>query len=84
MENTEIMTTNEEVMDVTEELAETTSGKALKVIAGVGLVVLAGALVYKYVAKPIGAKVRAAKEAKAKVEVIEGDFEECEIEENVD
>lgn len=61
METNEIMT-NEEVIETTEEIVKTGTGKWLKVAAGVGLAVLVGGLAYKYVAKPLVAKIKAKKE----------------------
>lgn len=66
MGSNEIMTTNEEVIaEVTEEIANTDSGKVTKVIAGAGLVVLAGVAVYKFVIKPLRARAKAKKETDA-------------------
>ena len=77
METNEIMTMNEEVIEeVTTEIAEADSGKAMSVIAGVGLAVLAGTVIYKFAVKPLVAKAKAKKEAKARAEIIEGDFVE--------
>ena len=85
METTEIMTTNEEVMEMTEEIAQANSGKAMKVIAGVGLAVLMGSVIYKFAVKPLVAKAKAKKEeARAKAEIIEGNFGECDVEEDVE
>lgn len=69
METNEIMTTNEEaIVEVAEEITTADSGKAMKVVAGVGLTVLAGTVIYKFVVKPLVAKAKAKKEAKAKSE----------------
>lgn len=71
MENNEIMF--EEVMDVTEEIADVGSGKSLSAGKVIGVAALVGgaiALSYKFVAKPVIAKIKAKKEAKnATVEV---------------
>lgn len=85
METNEIMTTNEEVIDeVTEEIATADSGKTLNVIAGIGLAVLGGVLVYKYAIKPIVAKIKAKKEEQARSESIEcEDYDEVVVEESV-
>lgn len=64
METNEIMT-NEEVIETTEEIVKAGTGKWFKVAAGVGLAVLVGGLAYKYVAKPIVAKIKAKKEQQA-------------------
>lgn len=61
METNEILT-NEEVMDVAEEVVTTGSGKALKTLGIFGGAVLIGGLAYKYAVKPIIAKVKAKKE----------------------
>lgn len=62
METNEIMN-NEEVMETTtEEIVKSSSGKGFKVAAGVGLAVLAGVVIYKYVGKPMIAKIKAQKE----------------------
>ncbi len=53
MENLNEAITNEEVVEVTEELVKTNSAaKVLMAAAGAGLVVIAGVLTYKYVLKP--------------------------------
>lgn len=57
MENTAIM--NNEVMETTEEIIETSMSKGLKVAAGIGLTVIVGVIAYKYVAKPVIAKIKA-------------------------
>ncbi len=51
METNEIME-NEEVVETAEEIMEASSGKSLKIVAGVGAAVAVGVIVYKYVAKP--------------------------------
>ena len=51
-----------EVIETTEEIATASSGKGFKVAAGVGLTVLGGFVAYKYVIKPIAAKIKAKKE----------------------
>ena len=63
MENTEIM--NNEVIEATEEVIENTGmSKGIKRAAGIGLIVLAGAIVYKDVARPIIANIKARIEQK--------------------
>lgn len=57
MDTNEIMT-NDEVILVTEEIATAGSGKGFKIAAGIGLAVLAGGIAYKYIAKPIMAKIK--------------------------
>ena len=66
-----IETTENEVMDVitdsdiVEEVAEKTTGTALKVAAGVGIGLVAGAALYKFVVTPLIAKIKARKAAKS-------------------
>lgn len=58
MENTEIM--NNEVIDATEEVIENTGmNKGVMIAAGVGLSVVVGYVLYKYVAKPVVANIKA-------------------------
>jgi len=61
MEAMEIMN-NEEVVETTEEIVKAGTGKGLKIAAGVGLAVLTGVMAYKYIVKPIAAKIKAKKE----------------------
>lgn len=77
MEKNEIMGT-EEVMDVTEEVATKGPSKGLKVAAGIGIAVLVAGLSYKFVIKPIAAKIKANKTRKRtdqEIELAEGDYE---------
>lgn len=81
-----IETTENEVMDVitdsdiVEEVAEKTTGTALKVAAGVGVGLVAGAALYKFVITPLIAKFKARKTAKSEetetTEVIVEEVEE--------
>lgn len=64
MENKEIIT-NDEIADTTEEIAMSCSEKAIKIVAGTGLALLAGFITYKYIIKPITAKIKAKKDQKA-------------------
>lgn len=58
MENTNIM--NNEVIEATEEVIENTGlNKGVKIAAGIGLSVVVGYVVYKYVAKPVVANIKA-------------------------
>lgn len=61
MENTEIM--NNDVIEATEEVIENTGmNKGVKIAAGVGLCVgvgIVGYALYKYVAKPVVANIKA-------------------------
>lgn len=81
MENTEIM--NNEVIETTTEVVETGMSKGLKVAAGIGVSVVVGYVAYKYVVKPVVAKIKAGIEqkkaaaAEAEMYVAESeDFEE--------
>ena len=63
MENNAIM--NNEVIETTEEVIENTGmSKGIKIAAGVGLSVIVGFVVYKYVAKPVIALKKMAAEEK--------------------
>lgn len=79
MDTNEIMT-NEEVIDVTEEIATAGSGNGIKVAAGVGLTVLVGFVAYKYVYKPVVAKNKAKKEQQ-RINAEVDDFDDAEIDE---
>lgn len=68
---------NDEVMDnvaenAAEEVVTTSTGGAAKKAVKVGLVVLAGVVIYKKVLKPIGAKIKANRASKkaAKMESV--------------
>ena len=74
MDTNEIMT-NEEVIETTEEIVKTGFGKGFKVVAGIGLAALAGGMAYKYVVKPVVAKIKAKKE-QSKID--DADFEHSE------
>lgn len=71
---------NEEVIDTTEEIATASSGKGFKVAAGVGLTVLGGFVAYKYVLKPVIAKIKAKKEQQM-IDAEVDDFDDAEIDE---
>ena len=65
MNENEIMT-NEEVVNATEEIATATSENGVGVGMAIGAAaVLVGAAAYKYIAKPLAAKIKAKKEQKA-------------------
>lgn len=82
METMEIMN-NEEVIETTEEIVNASSGKGFKVAAGVGLIVFAGVAAYKYVVKPIVAKIKARKEQQEEDKVVDiAEFRETESEES--
>lgn len=82
METNEIME-NEEVIETTEEIVKTGSGKGLKIAAGVGLTVLVGGLLCKYVVIPAVAKYKARKQEQQMIDAEEADYSE-ENEEVVD
>ena len=65
MENNEII--NDEVIEATTDLATTGLSKGFKVV-GVGLIVLAGGVTYKYVIKPVVEKIKAKRAQKAEAE----------------
>lgn len=69
---------NEEVMEATEEIVNSGSGKGFKVAAGVGIAVLVGGVAYKYAVKPLVAKIKAKKEQK-KAEAEAKDYIDAEI-----
>ena len=78
MENNEIMNNNEEVIETTtEEIVNASSGKGFKVAAGIGLAVLAGVVAYKYIGKPLLAKLKAKKEEKQEIADVE--FNESDV-----
>ena len=57
MENNAIM--NNEVIETTEEVIENTGmSKGIKIAVGIGLSVIVGFVVYKYVAKPVIANIK--------------------------
>lgn len=60
MDKNEIMT-SEEVIEAAEEITSTGAGKALKVAAGIGLAVLVGGIAYRYIVKPVMARVKGKK-----------------------
>ena len=85
MENTEIM--NNEGIEATEEVIENTGmSKGVKIAAGIGLSVVVGYVVYKYVAKPVIANIKAQinqKKMDAEEQVMYADSEvEDAVEEN--
>lgn len=66
--------TNENVIETTEDVIETVdSCKAVKVVAGVGGAVILGVVAYKFIVKPIVAKIKAKKDdtVETKVEVVD-------------
>jgi len=79
MDTNEIMV-NEEIIETTEGIATAGSGKVFKVVAGVGLTVLGGFVAYKYVIKPVIAKIKAKKEQQM-INAGVYDFDDAEIDE---
>lgn len=75
MDAKEIMT-NDEVIETTEEIMKTGTSKGFKIAAGVGLAVLVGGVAYKYIVKPIAAKIKSKKEPEIIVEVGYNSFED--------
>lgn len=72
MNNNEIM--NNEVVEATEEVIENAGlSKGVKIAAGIGLSVVVGVVVYKYVAKPVIANIKAQIEQK-KMAALEGNY----------
>lgn len=65
MDANEIITKNEVVENAVEEIANADPGKGFNAVAGFGLGILAGIIAYKYMAKPIAAKIKAQRESKA-------------------
>lgn len=72
MEN-KIETMTEEVIEVAEEVVTPTSGKALKVALGAGVVLIVGRIIYKKVIKP---RLEAAKAKKEDVYATEEDVDD--------
>jgi len=78
--NTNEIMVNGEVIEVTEEIATASSRKGNKVAVGVGLVVLGGVAAYKYIIKPMVAKIKAKKEQQ-KMDAEFDELEDAEIDE---
>ena len=79
MDTNEIMV-NGEIIEMTEEIATAGSGKGFKVAAGVGLTVLGGFVAYKYVIKPVMAKIKNKKEQR-RINAEVYDFDDAKIDE---
>lgn len=77
MDTNEIMVN--EVIETTEEIATASSGKGFKVAAGVGLTVLGGFVAYKYVIKPVIAKIKT-KKGQQRINEVDN-FDDAEIDE---
>ena len=48
---------NEEIIEVTEEIADVCSNNGAKITAGIGLTIAVGGLAYKFIIKPVKAKI---------------------------
>ncbi len=75
--NNEIM--NEEVIETTEEIVKASSGNGFRKVAGIGLAMIAGGLVCKFVVGPGVARFRAWRKARRMIprtDNFEDDFEE--------
>lgn len=72
------MEANEIIVEETEVIATAVSEKRFKVAAGVGLTVLGGFAAYKYVIKPLVAKIKAKKEQQ-KINEEVNDFDDAEL-----
>lgn len=86
MENNELMNSSEEIMETTaEELTKTNHYVGLKGVSTIGLAMIAGALTYKYVVTPAVSKIKTWHENRKvknqQGDVIDGSFEEVENEE---
>lgn len=67
--NVNEIVTNEEVVDaVVDTMPEIPSGNGLKIVGGVGLALGLGFVGYKFVVKPVVAKIKAKKKEKAETE----------------
>lgn len=82
MEANEIMT-NEEVIATAEDIAAADNfASGFKVAAGIGLVILTGGLAYRYIIKPMVAKIKAKKEQQeieSAIETFDDDIEAPEV-----
>lgn len=78
--NTNEIMVNEKVIETTEGIATAGSGKVFKVVAGVGLTVLGGFVAYKYVIKPVMAKIKNKKEQR-RINAEVYDFNDAKIDE---
>ena len=84
METNEIMTNEnmENTIETTEEIVKSSSGKGVKIVAGIGIAVLVSGLAYKFVVKPTMAKMKARKEERMEENVVfDADYEEVNDEE---
>lgn len=78
--NNEIM--NEEVIETTEEIVKASSGNGFRKVAGIGLAMIAGGLVCKFVVEPGVARFKAWRKTRqmiSQTDNFEDDFEEDDI-----
>ncbi|GHV47391.1 hypothetical protein FACS189499_04840 [Clostridia bacterium] len=78
METNEIMV-NEDVIETTEEIVKASFDNGFKMAAGIGLAVVVGIVAYRYIAKPIYAKIKAKKERQATDSEIDGVWRDPDI-----
>ncbi len=78
--NTNEIMVNEEIIETTEGIATAGSGNGIKKVVGTGLTLLVGFVAYKYVIKPVVAKIKAKKEQQRINKEVDN-FDYAEIEE---
>lgn len=85
--NTNEIMVNEKVIETTEGIATASSGNGIKIViiprpkvVGTGLTLLVGFVAYKYVIKPVVAKIKAKKEQQ-RINAEVDDFDDAEIDE---
>ena len=78
--NTNEIMVNEKVIETTEGIATASSGNGIKKAVGTGLTLLVGFVAYKYVIKPVVAKIKAKKEQQ-RINAEVDDFDDAEIDE---
>ena len=67
---------NEEIIEVTEENADIRSNNGAMIAAGIGLTVAVGGLAYKFIVKPVKAKIKR-KLVEKITEAVVGCYNEC-------
>ena len=78
--NTNEIMVNEKVIETTEGIATAGSGNGIKKVVGTGLTLLVGFVAYKYVIKPVVAKIKAKKEQR-RINAEVYDFDDAKIDE---
>jgi hypothetical protein len=78
--NTNEIMVNEKVIETTEGIATASSGNGIKKVVGTGLTLLVGFVAYKYVIKPVVAKIKAKKEQQ-RINAEVYDFDDAKIDE---